>query len=891
MEGISGINKADPLNLYFDLLNIYLKKEGTNAKSIDSFLSWAPMIIRDFNDIDLYLSSAKEVLRHITEARAIAEWNLDQRELTDLQKSYINFYQSLFPYYEELCLLMKERAYAYTGFIYRFNAENIEELMKSSAYDNFLFVGFNALSPSEEKVFTHIKDNYNTSVFIDADRYYIDNKSLNIPIQETGVNLKRLLNKWNLKEFNWLTDRLVKDEKNINFYEVQGQLGQAKLAGTLLKTKIKDFNENPNLSLINDTAIILADENLLIPLLSSLPIKTSDENENLKYNVTLGYPITNSPLKGLLYEWFEILGNKKSHPQNLMRSQSILNLFQNNVLASALSEVQKEQISLLSTYLFSNNISYISYDEILRCIKPNKDNSNELINILFSEFKTTDDLLKKLIDLLLILNNSNSIEDSKNSIISEQINLLLKISKRFIISTISDIENLDIKTLSSIFFQLLSSYEVSLKGEPLDGIQIMGMLETRALDFNNIIILSANEGIIPQSGLPDSFIPFDIRHNYGLPLPKDKTSVLSYHFFRLLQFAKNIDIIYDTSSEGLGVGEPSRLLRQIEIDLCEANPKIKLKKHSLNLPSGIGTKAITIKKTNKAIKILAEKAESGFSPSLLNTYLACKLKFYFQYILKLEKENEIEISVESHTFGSIIHDSLEELYSPFVGKTIDREKLGKNINNLDTILTKFFLKHYKTINFKHGKNLLIWEVSKKYIENFIKSELSDFKNKQRYLVSVEEKIKIEFNTDNHKVFLKGIIDRVDSDLHGQITRIIDYKTGMVNAYELKSEGFDELIHNKKYAKAFQVLFYKYIYLKSLNKKDDDKLKTGIISLRNLSAGFMEFGLKKQESYGIDEFELLLKSLIDEIFDLRIDFNQTEDTDVCKYCDFTNICNK
>ncbi len=891
MEKLSGISKADPLNLYFDLYEIHKQKEAGSAKSPEIFLSWAPMIIRDFNDIDLYLTNAESVLQHITEARAIKEWNLDGQELSSLQKSYINFYQSLFSYYENLKHKMLKNENAYPGFIYRYNAENIETLSKRTNWEYFVFAGFNALSPSEEKVFGHIKNNFNTSVFLDADEYYI-NKQKDIPLQEAGININRLINNWNLSDFKWLTNRLTNNEKNICFHEVQGQIGQVKLAGNLLQGILNKYKKENKLQLINETAIVLANENLLLPLLGSLPEKYNDNKENIpiSYNVTLGYPINYSPIKGFINDWFKILVSRQNHRSKQFRTQPIINLFLNNILISGMDKEQKTQLDNLSSKFIKNNISFIGYDEISKMLEPLDGTNIDVVELLFADVSKVNELLSKLVDLLLFLLKGINSTNAGNKILKEQITLLLKISKRLSITLESNTEHLDIKTFSILFFQLLSNYELSLKGEPLSGIQIMGMLETRALDFKNIIILSVNEGIIPKTGIPDSFIPFDIRSAYGLPLPKDKNVVLSYHFFRLLQFAENIDIIYDASAEGLGVGEPSRFLRQIELELIKNNNKINLNKTRLSLPNGIANKEIIIKNNEDSLKALREKAKSGFSPSALNSYIMCKLKFYFQYILKLIKEDEIEASVESNTFGLIIHDTLEELYSPYKGKLIDAEQLKQSINKTDVILKKYFIEHYKTKNINQGKNLLFWEVSKKYIRNFILAELKDLKVKQRKIISLEDKIKIQFNTSKNDVFLSGTIDRIDSDSNGENIRVVDYKTGKVEAKDLKPADLSILLTDIKYSKSFQVLFYKFIYLKSLGINGDD-IRTGIISLRNLSNGFLEFGLKEDNENTFEEFGEILQSLIDEIFNPQTTFTQTDNTDACKYCDYKNICNR
>ena len=886
MESLSGMSKADPLSLYFDLYEIHKKHEGSNAKTSENFLTWAPMIIRDFNDIDLYLSNASDVLKHVSEARAMKEWNLDGQELTSLQKSYIKFYQSLYGYYEELKAKMLKNSNAYSGFVYRYNAENIESLSRNSKWENYVFVGFNALSPSEEKVFAYIKDNFKTSIFFDADEYYIKKHAL-LPLQEAGINLNKLIRKWRLNDFNWLTSGLMNGKKEINIYDIQGQVGQVKLAGNLLLEKLQHKDENINIA--EETAIVLADENLLLPLLSSLPVNDHVGNNNISYNITLGYPINYSPLRGLIYDWFEVLINRQNNSNRQFRTQSISNLVFNNILMTGISAKDRNQLKLLVAKLVDNNIAYVDFGELSKLYIAFNETLRNLLDLLFSEVNSVNSLLNKLIDLLLFLGQfKGNTKNARVSILNEQLGLVLKFCKRLTITLNSNKEDLDLKTFSILFFQLLSSYEISLKGEPLSGVQIMGMLETRALDFKNLIILSANEGILPKPGIPDSFIPFDIRNAFNLPLPKDKNTVLSYHFFRLLQFAENIDIIYDSSSSGLGVGEPSRFLKQIELELCGLNKNINLKKTSLTFASSNNVKPIRIEKNKEILKVLTEKAKSGFSPSALNTYISCKLKFYFQYVLKLNKEKEIEASVESNTFGSIVHDTLEEIYSPFKGKLIDTKILKSKLSNLDSLLSKYFLKHYKTKNISQGKNLLIWEVSKKYVQNFVHSEIAELKDKQRKIRNLEQNISLEINTGTSQVLLKGIIDRIDSDAFDKSIRIIDYKTGKVEAKDLKPKDINLLATDNKYSKAFQVLFYKYLYLDTL-ELDGNEIETGIISLRNLSAGFLKIQLKTENL--MEEFEGLLFSIIDEIFDSECDFEQTDNADACTYCDYKNICNR
>ncbi|NOY50696.1 MAG: NTP transferase domain-containing protein [Chlorobi bacterium] len=882
MAQLSGFTKADPLSIFFKLFNIYRETTGSKARSFSDFVSWAPMIIRDFNDIDLQLANAGEIFRHLSEARAMKEWNLDGSELSEMQLSFIRFYQSLLALYLKLHETMLNERSAYTGFIYRYNSDNIEVLVKEKKWDNYIFANFSALSKSEEKVFTYIKENKSTKIFFDADEYYINEKEHGLPEQEAGKNIKALLGKWGLNKFNYLTNRLLVSDKNINLYAVQSQLAQVKLVSNLLFPKGRSID-------LTETAIILADENLIIPLLNSLPENHPQSDEKLNYNVTLGYPLLFSPLKGFISDWFSLIIKYDQHGAKLLNTRSLQKLFLSNVLISGLNAEQKEELKKIRDYFINENLSYIGRPELLKLFGSRAKSLLGLSSLLFDEAETALALLTKLSEILLHLSSNIIGADTGHTMLKEQLNKFLGICKQFEMSARDNLKHLDLQTFSNLFFQLVANYEINLKGEPLSGIQIMGMLETRALDFKNIIIISANEGILPKAASPDTFIPFDIRNFYGLPLPNDRNSVISYHFFRLLQYAQDISIIYNQSSEGTGIGEPSRFIRQIELELVKTNNNISLNKYGLNIPAIPGINEISINKTDSIIEKLEQKSVSGYSPSALNSYISCSLKFYFQYILKIRKEKEIESSVESNTFGSIIHDSLEEFYRDFIGKEIKAEVLKTKLKDLDAVLIKFFEKHYNTKNIRFGQNLLTWEVSKQYIRNFIKSEIQRLKAQRIEIIGLEEKAEYILKTAKRDIKLYGIIDRIEKPVGGNILRIVDYKTGKVEPGSLQPGATADLIGKTKFSKAFQLVFYKFLY--ENNHYTDLAVEAGIISLRNLSNSFMRFGIKGLDKDTSLYFVDLLNELFDEIYNPDISFSQTEDENNCEYCDFKDICNR
>jgi CRISPR/Cas system-associated exonuclease Cas4 (RecB family) len=469
---------------------------------------------------------------------------------------------------------------------------------------------------------------------------------------------------------------------------------------------------------------------------------------------------------------------------------------------------------------------------------------------------------------------------------------MIKLTKKLQGLTETNINTLNLKALQKIVIQLIRRSEVNLKGEPLSGIQVMGMLETRNLDFKNILLLSANEGVLPKSDRLESFIPFDIRSAYKLPLPKDKTDVYAYHFYRLLIRAENITLVYNSESGQLGGGEQSRYILQLKSELSKLNTNIKIEEKLIDFPppeSKTGDK-IEIPKTEDVMDLINRKLDSGLSPSSLSTFINCSLQFYFSQLLKLKTPEDLEKSIESDVFGSVVHGVLEDLYKDFVGKTIDVEKLKKRLDNIDELLEKQFRENYRGGDLTAGKNLLTVEVAKKYIQQFVRHDIAALRKQARQLIAVEEWVSTSLEINGKQVNLKGVVDRIDTGVANSPVRLIDYKTGGVEAGNLKLPGWEELIVDPKHQKVFQLLFYTYLFEADGKQKNPE---AGIFSLRKVSGGFITPTLPDKANWeeSKDTFEHLLQELIGELINPDLPFKQTEDEKNCNWCDFKTICNR
>ena len=887
MVRASGLQKTDPILIFFELFKIHQEIAGADARSIDDFLVWAPVILSDFNDIDLYLADAAAVFSNLSEAKAMQAWNPDGTPLTSMQQNYLNFFRSLGSYFNKLDATLQAKKAGYTGWVYRQLAENMETLSKNWSWERFVVIGLNALSASEKQVFGYLKKHYQVDFLWDADEYYLSPEKFGLKQMEAGRFIKELIAGWHIEKVNWVRNYLTETEKNIQIVGVPKRIGQVKYAGQLLETLLK-AEQGTEL----DTAVVLADEKLLVPMLNALPeVEGSDGNKSV-FNITMGYPLASGPLNSFTMQWLSLQIKKQEDP-NKRFSVLHLNALLNNPVVKLMLGTAANPGQLISALNQRNN-PYLSAEEISSILtQPGDDASGNLISLFLHPTKSAADFIDAFVAFLKLARPVFLADENKQVMLKEQFNttaLLIK-NLRTMIAGSGEIVNL--KALQKIFLQLSRRSEINLRGEPLSGIQVMGMLETRNLDFKNIILLSANEGILPKAGAPESFIPFDIRSQFKLPLPKEKTDVFAYHFYRLLQRAQNITLIYNSESDELGGGEKSRFILQLKDELARVNPKIKLSESLLNIElTETGQEQnIVIPKTPEIIETIRQRAAHGFSPSALNTYIQCPLQYYFSKILGLKSPESIDGSIEANTFGSIIHEVLQHIYTPFLNKEIAPEALKFSLQKVDDLLMRSFKKHLNNADFSTGKNLLTFEVAKKYVKDFVLADTGRLKYKPHHLLGLEMKLRASLKVEDKEVFLNGTIDRIDKESGSDTVLLADYKTGKVEKKDVKLDDWGTLITDHKKSRAFQLLFYTYLYLR--NDAGTQEITPGIFSFRNSSDGFIAATLPDEMGFKelVPAFEEILSRLIGEIFDPETPFTQTENEDACKWCDHQSICNR
>lgn len=892
IQKLSGLEKVDNISLFFDLYKIHQKIAGSDAKTIDEFLTWAPVMLSDFNDIDSSMADARDIFTQLSAVKAIQQWNPDGSPLTQLQQNYLDFFNSMYDYYSALNTKLILDNTGYQGLIKRHAAKNISSLFKKQHWNNFLIVGLNALSQAEILVLDFINKNYKTSFIWDVDEYYFLKKVSQNNNQEAGKQIRHVINQLKLAEPDNIGNNLSSSKKIINILGVPKNIGQAKYMGQELQKQFnqpKTINDEGDRMIPSNTAIVLANEELLIPLLNSLPSLQPDSEKH--YNVTLGYPLNNSQVEHFFNTWIDLIISKAQN-NGKIHTSDLISLLNNPLIRKLMNDIDGDSFI---KHIITNNISVITSEEIYDKLNPYKKKNLEFLTKLIS-IKKEDKVVSVLEHLKAVLISVISTNNTLNILIKEQTHQLIKIISKLIMLSSDNESIINYNAIKKIGRQLISLSSINLIGKPLDGIQIMGMLETRNLDFEEVYILSTNEGIIPKASTINSFIPMDIRRLRKLPLPSDNSDIYAYHFYRLLQRAKNITLVYNSDADKLGGGEKSRFILQIENELSKINPLIEIRSSIINtnISQGQGQDScnqdIVVNKNESITNRLKEIGVNGYSPSLLGSYITCPLKFYFAHILKISTTTTIEQSVEANTFGTVAHAVLEEIYKPMESTKIDVDVLKKCLKDTRQLISNQFKKHYNNSDLSTGKNLLIFEVVHNYINSFIKWDINYLKHSPAILESTEVKLTANVNKDSISINFKGVVDRVDRRENSEIVRIIDYKTGKVERQDLVVKDIEEITSNPKYAKAFQVLFYAWLYYKEHPKS---KIETGIISLRSISNGFIPLKISGFDNISdyLDNFTHSVISLVKNISDEGTPFIQTDDAKRCTWCDYKSICNR
>ncbi|EKT4551674.1 PD-(D/E)XK nuclease family protein [Flavobacterium psychrophilum] len=858
IQEIANIRSIDSIELLFEFYTVYLSVTAKEKQqTFEQFSNWGKTLLQDFNEIDRYLLDPKHVFSYLQDIEVIKRWGIEIEDKTTLIDNYLEFWKLLPLYYDTFYTHLKNKEIGYQGLIYREAVTNLEEFITAFKNKKIVFAGFNALNQAEEKIVQQLIAKDIASIYWDIDAVFSNDYS-----HDAGLFVRRFKSSWShykTNPFEWVSTNFSED-KNIQIIGTAKAIGQAKIVSGIINKQISD---NPNASL-DKVALVLGDENMLIPMLHSLPASVGS------LNITMGYSSKNNPIQLLIAKLF------KMHNNALNRSESSYVFYYKDVL-DVLSNPIIESYVNASKVIYTikkNNYTFITHQKVVSF----QENPNRLFELLFQKWNQKPiEILELICEILLIIKSNLESISEEDKVVKTFLYSIYKVINKLITycSKNEYIENID--TLHTIYKQVIDLAEVSFEGEPLSGLQIMGVLESRVLDFETVIITSLNEGKFPAGKTVNSFIPYDVKRELGLPTYKEKDAIYTYHFYHLLQRAKNIYLLYNTESDGLDGGEKSRFITQLEV---EKQPKHNLT-HEIIQPvvPNIASKTIVIPKTKSAMIRLKEIATGkGFSPSALTTYIRNPIQFYFQRILSIRESEEVEENIALNTLGTIIHQTLEALYKPIINKFLTTDDLNKMLAVANDEVLKQFKEIYKEGEVKKGKNLLAFEVAKRNVFNFLIEEKKQIENgdvvKILALETPLERI-LEDNSLPFPIKIAGNVDRIE--IRNNKIRIIDYKTGKVEKNSVQLKDWNGLTLDIKNDKIIQLLCYAFMYEKQANGLE---IEAGIISFKNMKGGFLPFGIKQGKeilininSEILEHFKTEIIILINEILNIEIPFEE------------------
>jgi CRISPR/Cas system-associated exonuclease Cas4 (RecB family) len=864
-----------------------------NPEPIDEFYFWGEIMLRDFDELDKYLVDAEMLFRNIIDLKELEEplaglepsqidfirqfWTgFHEGDQTREKDQFIGIWELLPQLYKRLKRNLIARNEGLQGMQYRDIAQRIETGEISYSWEGqTIIAGFNALNSCEIRIFSWL-EKQGAKFFWDYDHRYIHD-----PVNEAGRflrnNLKRFPDRVKLEEFNGLSN-----EKEIRIFELPTDVLQAKTVHRILEESDSGASGE-----CTDTALVLCDEELLMPVVMSLPEDTGE------INITMGYPMKNSPVYSLVDSLLRMQNNHR------------------HTKAGKVSFYHKDVVSIL-LHPYMRNLDDLHDEALIQEIT--KSNLIQVDSQIFQgDFEKK--VFRSLSEARDLLNYIRDIfTHTLEHLASETEPLKQSLDKEFIFQLLIHLNKLDslllrqpqitYGILERLLRKQLSGLRIPFEGEPLSGLQVMGILETRLLDFRRVILISMNEEVMPASQSGQSYIPYALRMAYRMPAREDKDAIYAYYFQRLLQRAEKVDLLFCSASEGVRTGEMSRYLYQLMYRLNIPIIRPGLEVVAREAPPIVIEHSAEVER--KLARYLAnDEMQKYLSPSAINTYIDCSLKFYLRYLAGIGEPDEVLEEIDAAGFGTVVHDTIRELYDLISDRnngivTVEELKKLKASTKPEEVLKRTFIKeHFKgrKVAGLEGRNIVIFRVMLRYLEKIVDTDL---KIAPFALVSAEKSynrnLKIPYGDREMEVRLGGKIDRVDR-VEG-ILRVIDYKTG--NARQ-GFPGMDTLFNGALLSRngpGMQTMFYAWLVAGAF---PGEQILPGLYIMKALYGKefhpALTIGSHRQKSR-IDSFSeyeeeylVLLKNLLSQLFDPDTPFIQREHDAKCNYCDFASICNR
>lgn len=894
----SDLSIADPIKLVCDLYKVFQKATGSK-ETLDDFYFWGEMLIADFDDADKNMADTRALFSNLKDLNELMDnydfleegqkealsqffHNFSINQVTELKQRFISMWNVLGDIYTEYKALLESQSIAYEGMLYRQVIEQLD--VEALPYNKYIFVGFNVLNKVEHTLFKKLNEAGKAMFYWDYDTFY-----LNKTPHEAGEFIRR-----NLRDFPSELPASFFDNlnqpKEVTFIESPTENGQVRYLPQWIRENLTSQEK--------ETAVVLCNEALLQPVLHALP-------DNVKHiNITMGFPLSQTPAYSFVNALMELHTSGYNPNNGRYLFAEVISVLKHPYTRQLSPEAEKLEQTLTRDNRFYPLPSELKQDNVLELLFTPRRNNLDLCSMLSEALKEV---------AVIYQQQAASHSDAFDQLYRESLFKTYTLVNRFHTLIESKELNVQAGTFQRLLIRVMSSSSIPFHGEPAIGMQVMGVLETRNLDFRHLIMLSVNEGQLPKAGGDSSFIPYNLRKAFGMTTIDHKIAVYAYYFYRLMQRAEKVTLVYNTATDGINRGELSRFMLQFLIEW--GYPVLRKQLEAAQSPQD--STPIIIEKTPdvmermKSVFDIRNNPKALISPSALNCYLDCPLKFYYKYVALLSAPDEVTADIDSAKFGSIFHYAAEHIYKDLTahGKLISKENLETLLKD-EVRLQTYVDNGFKELFFNlppneqpeyNGIQLINSAVIVKYIQQLLRNDLryapfTFVGSEQR----IFENIEIYTSTGDIQSRIGGIIDRIDSK--GESLRIVDYKTG--GDADTPANVQSLFIPDKKRSNyVFQTFLYASIVCKKLREKNDSRLVAPALLYIHRAASenyspVIQMGEPRKPKEPVDNFAQYegdfrenLKTLLEDIFNPDISFTQTEIEDKCAYCDFRALCKK
>ncbi len=875
--------------LYREYVKLQPPREDGRQETFDEFIYWGDILLGDFDDLDKYRVDVRRLLVNLRDLKALS---VDYDFLTDDQKAAIatfcnsffagerpgpagrevgqsrrkfaEIWDILYPLYEAFRARLAEAGLAYAGIIYRSVADSLPATgTVLPQFDEIVFVGLNALNACEKALLDHLYKEGRADFYWDFSGPMVTD-----PDNLAGKFIRENVRRYPPKEPFECPACDPKDQ-HFEVIRVPSAVGQTRKALQILS----ELRQNGQMQHAVETAVVLPDENLLFPMLGAVPAEIG------KVNVTMGYSLSASSGTAL----FQLLERLQTNRRQRGGAWSfyhrdVVDLLEHPYFTAAADNT--EAVSVIKARIRTENLIFVPQADLA--------GPGGIFEKVFKPVERTGEIPNYLKEILEEMQaHQGPLEREFLYYEHKAVSDLQKVGL--------DLDALEARTWYRMLAQAIALVKIPFEGEPLSGLQVMGPLETRALDFDNVIMLSVGEGIFPSRTVSASFIPYNLRVGFGLPTYELQDSIWAYYFYRSICRAQRIWLLYDSRTDGLQSGEESRFIKQLkylyEVPLIE-----KVATYALSA-SGLET---TLPRVEKTPAVLAELEQNylterkAFSASALNDYLDCPLRFYFKHVKGIKEPDEVVEDLDASLFGSIFHQVMEQLYRPFIGGELlpdTLRALRRDRRRIDSLIDAAFTDH-QIVEIR-GQNLILYDLIRHFVLQTLEvdARVSQQGTPLRLIGTESETHCLLPLSGGRTVKLKGVIDRMDSQ-DSAVVRVVDYKSGYVGRKDDCRDVFklfDSSLASDRPHVAFQLYFY-VLMLRRGRPDAPERFDPCIYALRNL------FSEALPKSYtldpaAVDEFETRLICLLEEILSPETPFAAAGSEDVCKNCQFKRLCNR